>query len=107
MFARSVTVRLKPNSVAEFNRTMEKEILPLLQKQKGFRDEISLVASSGSEALGISLWDQKDNAEAYNRTTYPEVQKLLAKVSEGTPQVQTYEVGSSTIHKAAARGAGV
>ena len=105
MFARSVTVRLKPNSVAEFNRTLEKEILPLLQKQKGFRDEISLVASNGSEALGISLWDQKDDAEAYNRTTYPEVQKLLAKVSEGTPQVQTYEVGTSTIHKAVAQRA--
>jgi heme-degrading monooxygenase HmoA len=105
MFARSVTVRLKPNSVAEFNKTMEKDILPLLQKQKGFRDEISLVSSNGSAVLGISLWDQKDDAEAYNRTTYPEVQKLLAKVSEGTPQVQTYEVGSSTIHKVASRGA--
>ena len=107
MFARSVTVRLKANSVTEFNRTLEKEVLPLLQKQKGFRDEISLVASNGSEVLGISLWDQKDNAEAYNRTTYPEVQKLLAKVSEGTPKVQTYEVGTSTIHKTAAQGAGV
>jgi len=107
MFARSVTIRLKPNSVAEFNRTMEKDILPLLQKQKGFRDEISLIAPNGSEVLGISLWDQKDTAEAYNRTTYPEVQKLLAKVSEGTPKVQTYEVGTSTIHKTAAQGAGV
>ena len=104
MFARSVTIRLKSNSVGEFNKTFEKEVLPLLQKQRGFQDEISLVASNGSEALGISLWDQKDNAEAYNRTTYPEVQKLLAKVSEGTPQVQTYEVGTSTIHKAATRG---
>ena len=105
MFARSVTIRLKSNVVAEFNRTMEKDILPLLQKQKGFRDEISLVASNGTEALGISLWDHKEDAEAYNRATYPEVQKLLAKVSEGTPQVQTYEVGASTIHKVAARGA--
>ena len=104
MFARSVTVRLKPNSVAEFNRTFEKEILPLLQRQKGFQDEISLVASNGSEVIGISLWDQKQDAEAYNRTTYPEVQKLLSKVSEGTPQVQTYEVGTSTIHKTAGRG---
>ena len=103
MFARSVTVRLKPNSVAEFNRTLEKEILPLLQKQKGFRDEISLVATNGSEVLGISLWDHKEDAEAYNRTTYPEVQRLLAKVSEGTPQVQTYDVATSTIHKVTAR----
>jgi len=105
MFARSVTIRLKPNSVGEFNRTLEKEVLPLLQKQKGFRDEISLVSSNGSAVLGISLWDQKDDAEAYNRTTFPEVQKLLAKVSEGTPQVQTYEVGASTIHKVAAQRA--
>jgi heme-degrading monooxygenase HmoA len=102
MFARSVTVRLRPNSVGEFNRTMEKDILPLLQKQRGFRDEISLVASNGSEVVGISLWNQREDAEAYNRTTYPEVQKALAKVIEGTPQVQTYEVGSSTFHNAAA-----
>ena len=103
MFARSVTIRLKPNAVAEFNRTMEKEILPLLQKQKGFRDEITLAGSNGSEAVGLSFWDKKEDAEAYQRTAYPEVQNLLAKVSEGTPQVQTYEVSTSTIHKTAAR----
>src|ERR1700730_2061672 len=105
MFARSVTIRLKSNSVSEFNHTMEKDILPLLQKHKGFRDEISLVTSNGLEAVGISLWDRKEDAEAYNRSTYPEVQKLLARVSEGTPKVQTYEVGSSTFHKTAAGAA--
>jgi len=68
----------------------------------GFRDEISLVASNGSEAVGISLWDRKEDAEAYSRTAYSEVQRFLSKVSDGTPQVQTYEVGSSTFHKVAA-----
>ena len=102
MFARSISMRLKPNSVAAFNKTLENEILPLLQKQKGFQDELVLVSSNGTDAVGISVWDQKDNAEAYNRATYPEVQKLLSKVIEGTPQVQTYEVSSSTLHKAAA-----
>ena len=103
MFARSVSLRLKPNSVAEFTRTLENEIIPLLRKQKGFQDEITLVASNGTEAVGVSLWDQKESAEAYSRTTYPEVQKALAKVVEGTPQVQTYEVSNSTFHKIAAR----
>jgi hypothetical protein len=103
MFARSVTIRLKSNSVGEFNRTFEKEVLPLLQKQKGFQDEISLVSSNGTEAVGISLWERQEDAELYNRTTFSEVQKLLAKVSEGTPHVQTYEVGTSTIHKVATR----
>jgi heme-degrading monooxygenase HmoA len=103
MFARSVSIRLKPNSVAEFIRTFENEILPLLRKQQGFQDELVLVSSNGTEAVGISLWDQKDNAEAYHRTTFPEVQKLLSKVIGGTPQAQTYEVSTSTLHKAGAR----
>ena len=103
MFSRSVSLRLKPNNVAEFTRTLENEIIPLLRKQKGFQDEITLVAPGGLEAIGISLWDQKENAEAYSRTTYPEVLKALAKVVEGTPQVQTYEVSNSTFHKIAAR----
>ena len=80
MFARSVSMHLKPNSVAEFTRTIENEIIPLLRKQKGFQDEITFVAPGGTEAIGISLWDQKENAEAYSRGTYPEVQKALAKV---------------------------
>jgi Antibiotic biosynthesis monooxygenase. len=106
MFARTVTIRLKPEAVAEFNRTMEKDILPLLRSQKGFREEIALVASNGSEVIGISMWDKREDAEAYQRTTYPQVQKLLAKVSSETPQVQTYDVSVTTLQKAAA-GRGV
>ena len=105
MFARSVSIRLKPNSVAEFNRTIENEILPLLRKQKGFRDELTLVAPNGSEVVAISVWDQKENADAYSRGSYPEVLKALAKVVEGTPQVQNSEVCNSTFHKIAARAA--
>ena len=105
MFARSVTIRVKPNAISEFNRTFEKEILPLLQKQKGFQDAISLMASNGSKVVGISLWDQKEDAEAYNLTTYTEVQKILSRGIEGTPQVQTYEVSMSTIHKTASQHA--
>ncbi len=104
MLARSVSIRLKPNSVAELNRIIEKEILPLLRKQKGFQDELTLIASSGLEAVGISLWDQKENADAYNRATYSEVQRLLSKVIEGTPEVKTYEVSVSTFPLAAAQG---
>jgi heme-degrading monooxygenase HmoA len=105
MFARNVSMRLKPNSVGEFTRTLENEVIPLLRKQKGFQDEISLVIPNGTEAVAISFWDQKENAEAYNRGAYPEVQKVLGKVLDGTPQVQTYEVGNSTFHKIAARAA--
>lgn len=102
MFARHVSFRLKPNSVADFTRIIENEVLPLLRKQKGFQDEITFVVPGGTEAFGISLWDRTENAEAYNRGTYPEVVKILARVVEGTPKVETYEVSNSTFHKIAA-----
>ena len=105
MFARNVSMRLKPNSVAEFTKTLENEVIPLLRKQKGFKDEITFVVPGGTEAVGVSLWDQKENAEAYDRGTYPQVLSALSKVIEGTPKVQAYEVSNSTFHNIAARAA--
>jgi hypothetical protein len=102
MFARRVYMHLKPNSVAELTRRLENEIIPLLRKQKGFQDEITFIAPSGTEAFGISLWDRAESAEAYNRGTYPEVTKLLGTVVDGPPQVETFNVGNSTFHKIAA-----
>ena len=103
MFARTVRMNLKPNSAAEFTQTIERETIPVLRKQKGFQDEITFVTSAQTEAVGISLWDLKENADAYGRGAYPEVLKALAKVVEGTPQVQNSEVCNSTFHKIAAQ----
>ena len=103
MFARNVTLHLKANTAPEFTRTLETDVLPLLRKQNGFKDEITFVAPDGAEAIAISLWDRKESAEAYGRDTYPEVLKSLARVIEGTPEVLNYEVANSTCHKIAAR----
>ena len=102
MFARRVYMHLKPNSVGEFTQRLEKEIIPLLRKQKGFQDEITFVAPSGTAAFGISLWENQENAETYNRGSYAEVAKILATVIDGPPQVETYNVANSTFHKIAA-----
>ena len=102
MFARRVSMLLKPNSLAEFTNRLEKQIIPLLRKQTGFQDEITFVAPGETKAFGISLWNNKENAETYNRATYPEVTKILAGVVEGTPQIETFEVSNSTFHKIAA-----
>jgi len=99
MFARSVSLHLKPGRAGEFTRLLDQDVIPVLRKQKGFQDEISLVAPSGAEALGISVWDLKEDAESYARGAYAGVLKALEPVVEGTPQVQTYEVSNSTFHK--------
>jgi hypothetical protein len=102
MFARRVYMHLKPNGVPEFTKRLEKDVLPLLRKQKGFQDEMVFVGQRGAEAFAISLWDKAESAEAYNRGTYPQIEKILATVIDGAPQVETYDVACSTFHKIAA-----
>jgi hypothetical protein len=101
MFARNVSIHLKSNMLSEYDHVFENQILPLLRKQKGFRDELSLVSPNGVDVTAISLWDNKANAEAYNTKAYPEVLKTLARFIEGTPKVRTGEVVNSTFHKIA------
>ena len=57
MFARNVSVHLKPNSVAEFTRALDEKIIPVLRKQKGFQDEITFgrprgIGSDRDQPLG-------------------------------------------------------
>ncbi|MGB8473122.1 MAG: antibiotic biosynthesis monooxygenase [Candidatus Acidiferrum sp.] len=102
MFARRLTMQLKPNNATEFTKALETQVIPTLRKQKGFRDELVFMGSNANEAFAISLWDSKENAEAYNRDFYPEIAKTLSKVVEGAPQLHTYEVLASTLHSKAA-----
>jgi hypothetical protein len=101
MFARRVYMHLKPSIVAELTQTMDTEVIPMLRNLKGFQDEITFVNQRGTEAFAISLWDRAESAEAYNRSVYPGVMKIVSKYIEGTPQVETFDVINSTFHKIA------
>jgi len=99
MFARNVSIHLKPNMLSDYTRTFEKEILPLLRKQNGFKDEITFADASGVDVTAVSLWENKNDAEAYNTNIYPQVLKTMARFIEGTPKVQTSDVVNSTFHR--------
>ena len=101
MFARNVSLRLKPNTLSEFTRTFDKDVIPMLRKQNGFQDEITFAIPGGLDVTAISLWDTKEHAEAYSTAGYPQVLKTLDRVLDSTPKVQVAEVIYSTIHKTA------
>jgi hypothetical protein len=99
MFARKVSVRLKPNSLDKFTSLMDHEILPWLRGQKGFLDLITLAIPSGCEIATISFWDHEDNAQFFNASGYPQVLEVLEEILDGIPYVKTFEVVGSTIHR--------
>ena len=102
MFARSLSIRLKPNGFVEFARVIEQETIPLLRTQRGFQDEIAFFVPGGNEAVEISLWDLREDADAYGRTGSLKLMKALENVIEGDSEVRTYAVSNSTFHKIAA-----
>ena len=101
MYARHVTMQLKNNVIREFPTVLEKEILPLLRKQRGFMDEMLFITPDKNDAVAISLWEEKEHADAYSRDTYPQVVRILDKYIESSPVVKPFEVKYSTFHKMA------
>jgi hypothetical protein len=97
MFARNVSFHLKSNMLSDYTRAFEKDVLPLLRKQNGFKDEITFAGPGGVDVTAISLWENKKDADNYNASMYPQVLKTLARFIEGTPQVHTSDVVTSTL----------
>lgn len=99
MFARNISIHLKPNMLTEFSAAFEKEIVPMLRKQAGFRDEIVLAGDGTNNVSAISLWDTKEQADTYATTVYADVVKAMDKFLDGPPKVRIANVISSTLHK--------
>ncbi len=101
MFARIITIPLKPGSKLHYAKAHEKTIIPLLRTHEGFRDVIACVSADGNTGIGISFWDSRENAEAYSRSGFSDVMKALEPVATGPAQVQPCDVTNSTAHKIA------
>ena len=92
-YARTVQFQIKPGKEKEFTGVFENEVLPMLRKQVGFQEEVTLLGPKGSRA--ISLWDDEKSAEAYKAGAYTQVLAKLSTVIDGTPVVETYETATS------------
>jgi len=98
VFAQTVQLFIKPQYIQDLTRIIDKEIIPLLRKQNGFQDQMTFIVPSGMAAVSISLWDEKENANAYIQDLHPVVLKALSNMFHGTPKLQTFEVSNSTFH---------
>ena len=98
MFVRKLSIRLKPDALVEFTRVFEQEIVPLLRRQKGFKDEIVLATAGSKDVLALSLWETQEDADAYHSSTYKDVLKALASVVAGNTRVGAPDVLHTTLY---------
>jgi len=99
MFARNVALRLRPNTLNQFRRIFDAEIIPLLHKLPGFKDVVTFAMTGGADITVISLWETKEDAEVYSTAGYPEIMKMLEPLLDGSPKVRVADIVNSTFHK--------
>ena len=90
MFTRFVQFEIKPEKKNEFVMVIKNEILPILNKQKGFNEFLPFFAEfkDDKKVYGISFWATKADAERYEKEWYPKVYELM-KPYLATPVTKT------------------
>ena len=96
MFTRVVELNCKPGKSRELSNAINEKIMPILQKQDGFMDEIVLVSSTEPDrVLALSFWKSRDDAERYQRQQYKSVVESLGHLIGTEPHVRTFEAHNS------------
>ncbi len=100
MFTRVVEIRAKTGKTKDLSTTMHEKVLPMLRRQPGFIDEITLISTADPDrVLALSFWQSEADANRYNAETYPSITDMVGSVLETTPTVETFNVDLSTTHK--------
>src|SRR5271157_3957466 len=96
MFARAVVIKVQPGCGAELTRTFEEKVIPRFRKEKDFRGLLAFTVPDGTEALSLSLWDQKERWGGF-LTRGLGALAALARFALGKSPVQVCEVGDSPL----------
>ncbi len=90
MYARKISLHLKSESVSQFLEKVEHDVIPLFRKQRGFLDQLIIVSDSGNVVYVYSFWESDEDAEKYDCTTLPMLNKLLSGVVDGALSVHVF-----------------
>jgi heme-degrading monooxygenase HmoA len=102
MFTRTVAIHTKRGKGKELSTVMNEKVLPLLRRQPGFVDEITLVSSTNpDQMLALSFWQSEHNAKEYNTTQFSTIRQIVDPFLDSPPTVKTFNVDTSTFHKIA------
>jgi hypothetical protein len=100
MFTRVVAINSKPGKVLALSNTIHDKILPILEAQRGFVDEIVLVSDTVvDQILALSFWETQHDAERYTHEQYARINKLISHLVESAPISRTFNVDIFVSHK--------
>jgi len=105
MIARIVTCAVQPARVNEFRKLLSDQILPLVQAQPGFVENIEALDPNTGQFSCTTLWNSRSDVETYDNSVFPEVASKMSPMLQGNPNVQTLPVENSSAHRVRAAAA--
>ena len=105
MIARIVTCTVQPARITEFRKLLNDRLLPLVQAQPGFVDNIEALDPNTGQFSCTTLWNSRDDVEKYDNSVFPEVASKMSPLLQGNPSVQTLPVENSSTHRLRAAAA--
>ena len=103
MFARVVECQSTVGRSEQVARKLNNDVLPILQKQPGFVNFLTLSDKTTAERLVcVSFWTSREgDAEEYHRQHYETITNMLKPVLESPPTLKSFTVSASTAHRIA------
>ncbi len=99
MIARHIEISVHPGKFNDFKNLLDREVLPILQRQPGFLGSLSLVHENHKEhTVTVTLWRSKVDAENYNKKEYPKILEMVRPFLDGTPTIEYFNVDSTTLN---------
>lgn len=93
MYARAVSVEFQSGKVDEASRIVSDSIVPVLQKQKGFKGQLLLAQPDTGKAISINMWETEGDLTAFETSPlYREFMGKLAAVLARPPSGERYEL---------------
>jgi hypothetical protein len=98
MFSRTVSCTIDPTRVSEFKNALNNQLLPRIQAQKGFVDNLESLDPTTGEFSCTTLWETKADVDNYNKGLFQDIAAQLAPLMKEGPTVKTLPVENSSAH---------
>jgi hypothetical protein len=105
MLARIISCTVQPARVNEFRNLLNNKLLPVVQSQPGFLENLEALDPNTGQFSCTTLWKSREDVERYDNDVFPEIVSKMSPMLQGNPVVQTLPVENSSTHHVRAAAA--
>ena len=99
MFARIITCTIQPAKVNQFRALLNNQLLPVVQAQPGFVENIEALDPNTGQFSCTTLWNSREDIERYDNGVFPDIASKMSPMLQSNPVVQTLPVENSSTQR--------